>query len=252
MAKDEEDQDVTPERDYESEATEMGWKKDYDGPGKIDAKEYVERKPFFDELKKLRRKTKDLEEAIRFSEEKSNRLLEQQRADLLKQLKEEKIKAVEEGDAKKVVELDDNIDQIRQFQPPRQNSTPPPELVVWKEKNEWYEDDEDMQVWADAKAHRIRANRPELTFEQILTELSKEVKKAFPDRFKNPNREKPTSVESGSRSSSGDVNIDDKGTLSPDAKRIFKRMYDAGAWGKMSRTDALSKYTKDLIAMEKK
>lgn len=240
----------TTERNWNEEATSMGWKPDHDGPDRLDAKEFVLRKPLYDEMKKLRKKTKELETAIRTQENVQAQLRQREKEEMLNSLKQAKIQAIEEGEAAKVVQIDEQMEKIRQ-QPVQQRSGPPPEFVEWSSdpENSWYGDDEDMAAWADAKGLRLYQANPNRSVSEIYAEISRSVKKAFPHKFENPNREKPSNVESpsnGRPASKQELGMD---SIPSEYKQVFHTLYRSGCWGdpeKISKKDAAKIYAKDL------
>lgn len=236
------------ERDWKSEATEMGWKEDHDGPDRLDPKEFVLRKPLYDEMKKLRKKAKELETAVRTQTQVQEQLLAKERQEILNNLKAQKIQAIEDSDAAKVVQLDEQIEQVRNT-PVQRQAGPPPEFIEWSSdpSNSWYSDDEDMQAWADARGIRMYQQNPNRPISEIYAEISRKVKEAFPHKFTNPNREKGPTVESGTGSRSVAKQELSEASIPSDYKQVFHTMWRSGAWGEMTKKDAAKKYAQDLV-----
>lgn len=79
---------------------------------------------------------------------------------------------------------------------------PPAEFLDWKEKNSWYgPQNQAMTDFADNEGNRLMASGRGLTPAQILKEVEARVRSEFPQKFVNPNRERPGAVESSSRGS---------------------------------------------------
>lgn len=238
--------DVPAERDYVAEAKAMGYKEDFDGPDKLDPKEFVLRKPLYDEMKKLRKKTKELEVALRTQTQMQQQLVEKERAELLAQYKAAKVAAIEEGDARKVVEIDEEVERIKNT--PVQKQGVNPDFAAWADKNDWYDSDPDtedeMSVWANAvglKEHRKNPNRP---VSEIYEDISRKVREKFPHKFGNAKRTAPPAV---STSDTGrTVQKDDEAEIPKEYKPIFFTMWRSGAWGDMTQKEAAKKYAADI------
>lgn len=172
------------ERDYESEAKEMGWRpqEQYKGdPEKwVDAQEFVERGEHIlpilkantnklrselltrdQEVAKLRASVEASDKAIRVLrkhyEENQERELAQAKADLLQQLKDAKLL----GDVDSEVDLIEKLQKINSEKPEKTTEIPEtskepkveepklsPEFIEWKSENSWFENtsnQEDMK-----------------------------------------------------------------------------------------------------------
>jgi co-chaperonin GroES (HSP10) len=240
---------ASKERDWDAEARGMGWNDSYDGEDRIDAREYVLRKPIFDELKKLRRKARDLDTALVSQKQVQDRLLAAERKEhdkQIRELKNAKMKAVEEGDTKAVVELDDEIDNLK-TQEPTPQAQPSPEWNAWVENNQWYEDDQDMKLYAEAAAQQIHTGNRNLTATQVLEEVSARVMKTFPHKFKNPKREKDPNVESSNPT--GKKTQQQSSSLTQEQKNVARTQWRAGLFGnpnKITFKQAQKEYEDEL------
>lgn len=117
------------------------------------------------------------------------------------QLRSEKKEAISLGDGERVVQIDDQIDDLksqREKKPEIQQQQPqvqiPQELVEWQEKNSWYGTDPEMTAVANAMGQVINQENPTLVGKPWLDALTKKVKQRFPEKF---TRERPASVEGG-------------------------------------------------------
>jgi hypothetical protein len=238
---------TSSERDWASEASSMGWNPEYDGPDKLDPREFVLRKPLYDEQRKLKRKVKELETTIRTQSQIQEQLIIKEREEAIQKLKQEKRSAVEEGDGGKVIEIDEELERIKSQ--PVQKAGPSQEFIEWSSdpNNAWYGEDNTMTLWADAYGARAAQANPGRNVSDIFAEITREVRKAFPHRFKNPNREKTNSVSSGeTRQSSQKVELGEN-SIPSDYKQVFHTMWRSGAWGDMTKKDAAKKYAADLV-----
>lgn len=231
------------ERDYVAEATAMGWNAEYDGDNKVDAKEFVLRKPLFDEQKKLKRKVRDLENAIRAQTQMQEALVAQEREKLLAQAKMEKKEALESGDADRVIALDEEIDKIKRT-PVRAPTQAPPEFTEWIEQNDWYSEDQKLRRYADALGMELYQQNPQRPLRDIYAEITREVRETFPTKFRNPNRTAPPQVEGSTRAATR--NVESEPEIPKEYKQIFHTMWRAGAWGDITQKEAAKKYAADL------
>jgi hypothetical protein len=199
----------TPEpTPIEQRAMEQGWKPQDQWEGNPEdwrpAKEFVDRGELFKKIDELKRENKAIkqghEELMKHHRDVRKIAYEQALADL----KAQKAVALANGEAELVVELDDKIDETKerhrqaQAQPQVEVETgPDPVFEAWTNRNNWYVSDEDMKVVADnaAKNAYLRGERDK---QALLTVAESAVKKAFPHKFTNPNREKPGAVDGGS------------------------------------------------------
>src|SRR6188474_2277784 len=103
--------------DVEQRALEMGWrpKEQFNGDEHefIDAGEFVRRKPLFDKIEQLSKRSKETEKALRLLQEHHTKVEETAKKQVIAELKAQKKNALEEGDAEKVIEIDDQIAQFR-------------------------------------------------------------------------------------------------------------------------------------------
>lgn len=241
--------DNTPaERDWASEASSMGWNSEYDGADKLDAREFVLRKPLYDEQRKLKRKIKELETAVRTQTQMQEQLILQEREDTIKRLRAEKKSAIEEGDGTRVIEIDEEIEQVKAT--PVKKAGPSSEFIEWSSdpNNAWYGDDKTMTLWADAYGVRALQERPGRNVMEIFAEISREARKEFPHKFKNPNREVGDKVSSGeTRNKPAQKQELGEQSIPSEYKQVFHSMWRAGAWGDMTKKDAAKKYAADLV-----
>lgn len=202
---------------WEERALAMGWnpdKYDKDSEEYIDAKEFVRRKPLFDKISDTTKRLKNVEETLTqlASHHQKVKEVEYQRA--LKELRLEKRAALKEGDTMVALELEDKMDQLaeqhqqevaeirEQQQQPQQG--PSNEFLSWVKDNDWYLKDEDMHDFADGAAaayiQRAKIKGELLTEDSVFRHVLDKVKRAYPEKFENPNRQRASAVSSSERS----------------------------------------------------
>ena len=204
----------------EVKAREMGWKSQDqlpDGVEFIPADEFIRRKPLFDKIESQKRY---YDEKIRGVEQTLNQLaqhhtkvkeVEYQRA--LKDLRMQKREAMKEGDTVVALELEDKMDSLTEAHAEevkqdvietKQTVGPSPEFLSWVKYNNWYMTDPDMHDFADGVAvsfvQRSKVSGKTLSEEDVFAHVLDKVKKAYPEKFENPNRNLPGKVTSGTDS----------------------------------------------------
>lgn len=195
-------QTLTP---TQQEALDQGWvpKDDFEGdPDKfVDAAEFLRRGELFRKIESQSKEMKDMRRALQEMGKHNQKIREVEYQRALDTLKQDKKTALGEGDAERVVEIDDKIDlvkaqQAQERQAAVQNVVPQevhPELRNWINKNSWYETAPAMRGWADARG--VELAQEGKSANEVLNILEKEVKTRFSEKFRNPNRERPSAVE---------------------------------------------------------
>jgi len=189
----------------EERAAAMGWQKDFDGDPDdfIDAKEFIRRKPLFDKIEGQKRELKEIQKALKLlqSHHESVKIVEYQRA--IENLKAEKKVALEEGDADRLIAIDDQIaDYKAEEKAAKVAANKPaevdPRFTQWVSENKWYANDGELRSVADevGLAHS-RAN-PDKSPDEVLEYVVSRVKKLYPDKFRNTNKDRPSTVEGSS------------------------------------------------------
>ena len=203
---------AAPEVDEETlkEARRQGWvpKEEFTGPEEkwTDAETFVKRgKEINAILKKdnefLKRKISELEgtmqEFSKYHAQTEKRAYDKAMTDLRQQKKE----AISQGDGDRVLEIDDAIDELKQAQPvakPVVAPQPDPSFTVWAEENRWYNSDPELRSEADMIGRLIKEKNPNAIGMEFLDEVTKRVKRMYPEKFNNVNRSKPSPVEAPS------------------------------------------------------
>jgi hypothetical protein len=164
-------------------------------------------------------------------------------------LKQQKKAAFEAGDVDKILEVDEQIELVKDTQRqqrqafqerPQPDNTGElhPDYLRWVEQNTWYNSDKDMREMADAIGLTYAQRNPNKTPVEVLDHVATQIKtKIFKDKFENPNRQKQT-VESPTRSGSRTDTFE----MSDEEKQVMNTFVKQGI---MSKED----YTKELKVM---
>ena len=184
-------------------AKKLGYKTDDEYTGnpkyKLSAKEYLERAEKGGVIKKLE---SDIAE-IKTAAEKQQRFLKMQietaRRDREEALRVKQIKAIEDGaDASEAFNAyEKGRKEIEtQYSEPEAKNDDAPEIKRFYRENPWYNEDDDMQLEANALHRVIIAKHPTMPLDQQLSMVKRKIVERFPDKFENP-KKKAQSIEGG-------------------------------------------------------
>ena len=116
-------------------------------------------------------------------------------------LREQKKEAIAQGDGEKVLEIDDAIDELKTARQEEKETKAAPyqqpdaQFVEWSTENQWYVNDSELKAEADLIGQAIKTRQPGLVGKDFLNEVAKRVKKMYPEKFTNTNRNRPSPVE---------------------------------------------------------
>ena len=191
----------------EQEALSMGWRPKEEWTGEeddfIDAKEFVRRQSLFDKISSQSQEIKQLGRALAEFKQHYTNVEKTAVERAMKELKAKQKTALEQGDVDTFQniqdELEDARDQVRHIETTQQvpaSQQPDPAFQAWLSRNRWYQAEEHMKVFADKVG--VRLHSLGMDSNEVLKEVDKAVRKEFPHKFTNPNRERPGAVEGNS------------------------------------------------------
>lgn len=194
----------------EQKALAQGWKpKELLEEGKefIDAGEFLRRGELFDKIKGLKDEIHHLKSDLGAVVQHHTMVKEAEFRRAVEYLKAEKKTALDEGDHSRVIEIDDQIAEVKEAQRLSQHqaqNTDNPQVramqetfVNWVDDNGWYNQDEELHDYADSVGLRLRRNNPDWSYEKILKEVSSKTKERFAEKFGMIKRASPPSPDSG-------------------------------------------------------
>lgn len=221
--------------EIEIKAREQGWvpKEEFNGEEHMwyDAGEFLRRGPLFQKIDSVSKENKDLKLALREMKNLQAKIRETEYAKALQDLKAQKRDAIAEGDADAVIAAEEKIDLVKEeqaqlreqlTQEPVSESELQPEFVDWKARNPWYSSTPHMKVYADTVG--LELAKQGVPKSEVLRKVEAAVKKEFPNKFRNPNQDKPSGVESGTSKSKPSSGIQ----LSEDEHRAMKTFVRQG------------------------
>lgn len=243
--------DQAPEHSpTEQVALKQGWvpKEEFVGDEHkwVDAGEFIRRGELFEKIDSQNRKLKDIEKTFGAYKSHMENVEQVAYERALRELKQQKVTALEEGDAKTVVQVEDAIEELKAKQGEKvheaQSVEPHPEFQAWTRENSWYNTSGPMRAYADAAGRELAAQGKSPA--DVLKEVSKLVRDEFPNKFRNPNRDKPSAVEAGEKTSSGSSSKS-KVTLTEEQTRVMNTLVRGGHITK-------EKYMADIAAMNER
>jgi hypothetical protein len=184
-------------------AMDAGWKpKDqWEGDAKkwVPADEFNRRGELFGKIDNVTRDLKETKKALRMLQEHHGKVKQSEYARAVATLNQQKKDALVAGDADAVIAADDRIMDLKasrnaEDQAARTPQSPDPRFVSWVEKNSWYAQDTEMRELADDIGIAHAKTHPDKDPAEVLVYVTQRVKRAYPDKFTNPNRSRPTAV----------------------------------------------------------
>ena len=235
---------IVPEVDEATlaEAKRQGWvpQDEYNGPEDrwVDADTFVKKGKEINALLRkdnefLKREVSEMKTTMmefkKFHAETERRAYDRAMADLRDQKKE----AINTGDGDKVLQIDDAIDELKQARAiekveVRPSNQPDPTFVQWNEDNPWFGKDTELTEEANLIGEVIKRKQPTLIGEAFLDEVTKRVKKAYPEKFTNTNRARPSPVEGTTAPKSNQKGGKGYNDLPPEAKQACQKFEKQG------------------------
>ena len=225
-----------------AEAKRQGWvpQSDYNGPEDrwVDADTFVKKGKEINALLRkdnefLKREVSEMKTTMmefkKFHADTEKRAYDRAMLDLRDQKKE----AINTGDGDKVLQIDDAIDELKQARAiekvdVRPSNQPDPTFVQWNEDNPWFGKDTELTEEANLIGEVIKRKQPTLIGEAFLDEVTKRVKKAYPEKFTNTNRGRPSPVEGTTAPKSNQKGGKGYNDLPPEAKQACQKFEKQG------------------------
>jgi len=189
---------LTGQPSSEDQARQQGWKpqEEWEGDpeGWVDAKTFNQRGEYMDRIKsqsslikKLEKKLSTVESTMSELAEHHRKVRETERAKALSDLKAMKVDALDMGDHAKVVEIDEEILNVKTAaseDKPKENKLHPA-VEEWIEENSWYKTDAMLRGAAEGFVKDLVDRNPSLQgdVEEILKQTTEKLKEEFPHKF---------------------------------------------------------------------
>jgi hypothetical protein len=226
--------------EVEQEAMAQGWSPEgAEGKRNLTAEEYLDRKPLYDKLHKQGKQIKKLDEKFEAMQKHEGMVRDRMHEDHVKELETAKRTAYEEMDFDKADEISNEIVEAKvehaKADEPVINIQEDVQATLeeWVGENSWYKENDFLQRQAEKEGKVYRLDNPNASFEDVLDHISKTVKKDFPEKFQNMNRQKPSTVEGGAQGARRKPATPKKKTvkdLPEEAIPVMKTLIQAGAF----------------------
>lgn len=202
-----------------------------------DARTFIDRGELLSKISQSNKENKELRKAFKSLQEHNLKASQAAYERALSEFKAQKVEALQNNEHDKVMALDDQIDVVKddiakvkaQVAAEAADVTPevPQEFTDWVDKNSWYAQDGELKVFADDVGRAYAMSNKGKTPTEVLKYVTERVRKAYPEKFTNPNREKPSSVEGGSgrRTTGASQSSADKYEMSEQEEKVFKTLH---------------------------
>jgi len=215
-------QQTSKEPNYEALASEMGWtpeEKFRGDPTKwVDAKTFYEKGQYVlpivkSQLKEAKRDADKFERELNQTRQDTialkkhmEKLAEREKADLkaeIARLKQERITAIQEGDGVRVDQVETRIEELKAAQEvvakpvvsAEVKQEVDPAYAEWVKDNKWYESDNVMTAYANARAYEMNLGGHSLA--DTLKTIDTEMRERFPEKFQDKSTERPSAQRGG-------------------------------------------------------
>lgn len=218
----------------EEEALAQGWvpKEEFEGDASkwVDAGEFIRRGELFKKIEHQNREIKEVRRALAAFKDHYTQVSEASYKKALADLKREYKQANREGDFEKADQLEEEIESVeqeakttlQQVKQVAQETQIHPEFASWVEKNDWYATQPHMKTFADFKG--LEFAKLGLTPSEVLKKVEAEVRKEFPNKFHNPNRDRPGAVESPGNTRNTTRGAKEDYALTPQEEAVMKTL----------------------------
>lgn len=243
-----------PDVSVEDRAREQGWrpKEEYDGDKSkwVSAETFVAKGELIGKIESLGKELKNTKKAMAMLQDHHSKVKEAEFTRAVNYLKQQKKQAYESGDVDKIIEIDEQLATVKETQKrqseliQQQNEVPDvhPNFSQWVDNNTWYNSDSELRDTADALGLSYAKVHPDKSPEDVLDYVAKKIKAAYPEKFTNQNRNRPSAVEGAgntARKSSTVVDAD----MSEEEVRIMNTFVRQGIMTK-------EEYMKELKAIK--
>ena len=195
------------EEDYteaEQDAMDKGWNPEgVEGKPNLSADEFLRNESFFKEIHKLKRELKSNGEVIGALKEHNKQTQQKAYDKAVKDLKSEKKLAAKEEDLERMLEIDDQIEELQEVKKEADSTTTADEVpeglsqedfqaayVDFTKNNIWYGRVTDKTADAEAFYDEYSRRNPNALPEDRFAHVNKEMRKAYPDDLGNQNRKR--------------------------------------------------------------
>lgn len=239
--------------EMEQKALSMGWrpKEEFHGDEDdfIDARAFVQRQPLFDKIASQSNQLKALSKGLEALKVHYTRVEEAAVSKAIETMKSQRKQALSDGDGDSF-ELFDNeikkaetelarIEQVKET-PLVEEQVVHPEWQAFQSRNPWYSSTPHMRMYADEFGNKLAAQG--VSPADVLKQVEQAVRKEFPNKFTNPNKQNAPDVDSSRGGSKGSRQNDDS-FLTDQERKVMNDLI-------RSKVLTKEKYISDLKAVK--
>ncbi len=248
----------------EQQAYKEGWRPEteFDGDKSrwIPADEFMRRKPLFEKIESLksdsyqtRKELQEVKKTLTTLADHHKKVRETEYDRALADLKTQRRVALEERDGSAIDVIEEKIDGLKQEkqefdqqikQEVKAQVAPTPEYVDWVKENSWYHTDREMHDFADGVGASYLQGHPTANPNDVFSYVTKQAKRAFPEKFGTESRSRPSRVDSGTVSEGRASPKTDDLKLSPDEEEVARRFEKSGIMTRKEYAAELKKVSK--------
>lgn len=182
----------------EQEAMEKGWNPEgVEGKRNLSAEEFLDRESFFDEIHKLKREVRTQKEMVDALKQHNSQVSEKAYEKAVRDLKAQKRVAASNEDLSAVIQIDEQIEELRDAKAQQEAQAPAPAqsysqedwgdaFEAFRRNNEWYTKDRVKTAFADSIGVQYANTNPTATPEAVYKYVASEVRKEFSDGQTKP------------------------------------------------------------------
>lgn len=222
----------------EIQARSQGWVSKEEWTGDPDkwkpAKEFNERGELFGKIDSMGKELKETKKALKMLQEHHTKVKETEYNRAITELRALQKKHLEEGNSDGYLETTELLTDLKAEQKAREVAAevvpnqPDPRFVEWVNKNGWYSQNAEMRQYADAVGLGYAQANPGVEPEDVLKYVTEQVRGRFRERFINPNRQKPSTVEGSNTGQPRKETFE----LTDDEKKVMHTFVRAGVMSK--------------------
>lgn len=241
-----EENNIPAEPSVEDRARDQGWrpKEEYEGDQSkwVSAETFIAKGELIDKIESLGRELKNTKKAMSMLQDHHTKVKEAEFTRAVNFLKQQKKSAYESGDVDKIIEIDEQIatvketqkqqSMLQQQQVHQQDNEVHPNFVRWVDNNSWYNADTELKEAADALGLSYAKVHQDKSPEEVLDYVAKRIKAAYPEKFTNQNRNKPSAVDGSGSSGSSRQKTSDGFDMSEEEVRVMNTFVRQGVMSK--------------------
>lgn len=188
-----------------------------------------------EELDRVKRATQESMAILKKTQEEALARKDAEYQQTISTLKSQHREAIRDGNDALADDLEQKIDTLNGDRSKLKNelkkepepTEPAPELVSWVDENKWFQEDAELRDYAFYLGNKWDKEGTNPGGKALLDKMTAEVRRMFPHKFDNQNRNRPGAVEGGARptgSTRGKTSAD----LPPEHRSMMKDMIAQG------------------------